>query len=319
MKRQKPIGGYFEFEMASGNCYHSSAIGLNSGRNALEFVLKALKIKKLYLAYFSCEVVLEPVNKLEIPYEFYCIDENLEPIFDFTKLIDGDAFIYTNYFGLKDLFVKNISVKCDHLIIDNAQAFFSKPINSIPTIYSPRKFFGVPDGGYLYCDKNTDEIYNQGHSFGLFSHLLKRIDTSVEDGYFDFLLNEKSISNQPIERMSKLTSSILDSINYVEVAKRRIANYLFLDNLLNGKNKLNLKLDTSSVPHSFPFWTEDSKLRQILLDNKIYTPKYWPNVIEWAPKGSLESRLCNEVVYLPIDQRYGIKEMNEMLKIILNK
>lgn len=35
------------------------------------------------------------------------------------------------------------------IILDNTQSFFQKPISGIDTIYSCRKYFGVPDGAYL--------------------------------------------------------------------------------------------------------------------------------------------------------------------------
>lgn len=38
-----------------------------------------------------------------------------------------------------------------NLIVDNVQAFYTKPIEGVDTIYTCRKFFGVPDGGYLYA------------------------------------------------------------------------------------------------------------------------------------------------------------------------
>ena len=31
-------------------------------------------------------------------------------------------------------------------------SLFEKPLKNIDTIYSPRKFFGVSDGGYLYMN-----------------------------------------------------------------------------------------------------------------------------------------------------------------------
>ncbi len=62
------------------------------------------------------------------------------------------GFLCTNYFGIKDEFITSLSKQVSNLIVDNAQSFFSNPIENIDTFYSPRKFFGVSDGAYLYCD-----------------------------------------------------------------------------------------------------------------------------------------------------------------------
>ena len=55
----------------------------------------------------------------------------------------------------------------------------------------------------------------------------------------------------------------------------------------------------------YPYLTEDSDLRQKLIDNKIFVAKYWPNVQEWAIDGSTERKLVSNLLPLPVDQRYG--------------
>ena len=309
------IGGYFELEINdNSSSFHLNAIALNTGRNALEYLLKSRKIQKMYLPYFTCEVLLEPLHKLKISYEFYSINEQLEPLFDFSVLKNEDAFLYTNYFGIKDSYIKQLSMICKQLVVDNAQAFYSKPHNSEPTIYSARKFFGVADGAYLYCDEKLEQVFEKDSSHDRMSHLLIRKDISAEAGYSNFVANDKLLENQSIKKMSPLTMFLLGKINYEVVAKKRIENYRFLDNALKSSNKFSLQLDSDSVPMVYPYWTKDLTLRKRLLDNKIYTATYWTNVKEWCAEGSLEYKLTNEVVYLPIDQRYG----NEEMKIIIN-
>jgi hypothetical protein len=316
----KSIGGYFELEMNNLNSvFHENANELNTGRNAFEYILKAKAIQKIYIPYFTCNVLLEPLQKLEIPYEFYSINEQLEPIFNFSVLEDKDGFLYTNYFGLKDCYIKQLSNDCKQLIVDNAQAFYSKPLNNKPTFYSPRKFLGVSDGAYLYCNEKLEHNFDKDISNDRMSHLLIRKDVSAEAGYSNFVANDLSLENQPIKMMSTLTKDILRTIDYVSIAKKRIENYIFLDNALKSSNKLTLQLDDKSVPMVYPYWTKDITLRKRLLKNKIYTATYWPNVKEWCKENSLELQLVNEVVYLPIDQRYGYEEMKIIKKLVLNE
>lgn len=54
----KPIGGYFELELRQGEHYHKDAIRLNSARNCFEYILLARKYKKVFLPYYTCEVLL---------------------------------------------------------------------------------------------------------------------------------------------------------------------------------------------------------------------------------------------------------------------
>ena len=55
-----------------------------------------------------------------------------------------------------------------NLIIDNAQAFFAKPLLGIDTFYSPRKFVGVSDGGILATKKILEGVLKNE-----FTHALK--------------------------------------------------------------------------------------------------------------------------------------------------
>jgi hypothetical protein len=319
MVKKNAIGGYFELESnVSTNYLHSNLIALNTGRNALEYILKAKLIKKVYIPFFTCEVLLEPLVKLKIPFDFYKINEALEPIFNFSILNDQDAFLYTNYFGLKDSYIKNLSLACKNLIIDNAQAFYSKSNNNIPTFYSPRKYFGVADGAYLECAEKLKESFENDFSHDRMSHLLIRKEISAEAGYSHFVANDKMLENQPIRNMSSLTKSILSMVNYEKIAKIRVQNFILLENALKESNQLSLNLDAGSVPMVYPYWGRNQSLRQKLLDNKIYTPTYWPNVKKWCDKNSLEYQLTNEVIYLPIDQRYSIEDMLTITNLILN-
>ena len=170
------FGGYFELELNNKPLFHKNAIALNSGRNSFEYILLANEYKKVYIPFYTCEVILEPLLRNNIEYEFYYINENLEPIFDYNKLYDNIAFLYTNYFGLKNNFIKSISGNCTNLIIDNSQSFFSLPKLNEDTFYSPRKFFGIPDGGYVYCKKRLYKTLEFDiKSIERMGHLLKRL------------------------------------------------------------------------------------------------------------------------------------------------
>ena len=99
-----PIGGYFELAdyCECGVFPHHKGHLLNTGRNALEFILRTIgRISRVYLPYYTCEVVLEPLKRLSIPWSFYAIDLNLE-MADKLELGEYEYLIVNNYFGLKD-------------------------------------------------------------------------------------------------------------------------------------------------------------------------------------------------------------------------
>ena len=124
----KPIGGYFELELPKLQEYHSGALRLNTGRNCLEYILRCRKYRKVYIPYYTCEVVLEPFKKLGVSYSFYHIDANLELVEEIF-LKEGEALLYTNYFGLKQAYLLQLADRYGkQLIFDNTQAFYALPL-----------------------------------------------------------------------------------------------------------------------------------------------------------------------------------------------
>lgn len=312
----KPIGGYFSLELPNGEEYHKDAIRLNTGRNCLEYILKSRGYKKVYLPYYICEVVLEPFEKLGIPYEFYHIDINFE-IRDRFTLKANEALLYVNYYGLKQHYVEQLAEKTgERLIVDNTQAFYAKPIAGVDTFYTCRKFFGVPDGAYLYTEKKLDTEFEQDLSYDRMTFLVKRIDLGAEAAYGDFQSLSKSLVGQPIMLMSNLTQRLMQGIDYAGIAQQRRENYLQLYEALNASNTLSLPLEEDAVPMVYPYLAPVKGLREKLIENKVFVARYWPNVQEWTTKDDIEYLFVYQMQPLPIDQRYGVKEMNRIIHTI---
>jgi len=315
----KSLGGYFELELIDNGAYHREALKLNTGRHALQLLLKNIDCLKIYLPFYTCEVIIDSVVKLNIPYSFYNVNLDLEPEFDFSLVKADEYFLYINYFGLKDDFIDCLKRKCPNIIIDNSQSFYSKPLSNTPTFYTARKFFGVPDGAYLFGDIPAAK-YSElptGSSYDRFEFLLKRIDLSAEEGYCDFQLAENRINDLPIEKMSKLTDKLLSSIDYELVAEKRCRNFSHLADALDKYNKYSVTWNGRQVPMVYPFLTNQSDLKAKLINNKIYTPSYWPNVMNSVSKTSVEFFITTNFIFLPIDQRYSTEDMDYIINKII--
>lgn len=313
----KEIGGYFELELNRNKEFHNKAISLNLGRSALEYVLKAKKVKRIFLPYYICQALLETVKRARVLMEFYPINENLEPVFDFSSLDPSDYFLYVNYFGIKESYIAKKSGSIKNLIIDNSQAFFSNPLPGADTFYSPRKFFGVPDGGYLYTDTTLVDIIEQDISWKRMRHLIIRHDRSAKAGYGSFLKNENELNGQPIKTMSEITHSLLGNIDYNNVRNTRNENFMFLHNTMHKQNELSLDNEVINAPMVYPFLCADGmKRREKLIKHKIYVASYWENVIKTVRETSLEVYLAKNLLPLPIDQRYSVTDLKNLLQII---
>lgn len=310
------IGGYFELELREGESFHPSAMALNSARHCYEYILQSRQYQRVYVPYYTCEVVLHSMQKSSVSPVFYAVNEYLEPLV-YPVLADNEAFLYTNYYGLKQDVVQNICTRYGkNAIIDNAQAFYAKPIPGIDTFYSPRKFFGVADGGYLYTDCHIDRELEQDTSYHRMSHLLMRIDCGPEKGYEAFRQNSHTLIDAPILRMSRLTNRILSTIDYERVREIRLENFSYLHERLKGENSFSFAEYKSSAPMVYPYWSTDCTLRQKLINNNVFVAKYWPGVADIPHCPELEKDLVENLIPIPIDQRYSQTDMERIVDLI---
>lgn len=324
------IGGYFGMEELNGNFnsfIHEDGVLLNLGRNAFKYILLSIpdEIEKLYMPYYTCPVVwngLVIINKSSIikGLYFYRIDNNLE-IAEDIELGEHDYIVANNYFGIKDQYIKALSKKYgNHLIIDNAQAFFAPVIPDTYAFYSPRKFFGVPDGGVAYVANYVNRVQceEQDDSSNRLHHLQLRKEKGAEAGFATYQQNECKLDKLPMKWMSDYTHDVLRGIDYTKAIEKRRANYKMLHEALGDLNVLPLpSIESFACPMVYPFMPKDgnTNLRKQLQEQRIYTATYWPNLSKMN-HDTVEERLAMKIIPLPIDQRYGETEMREMIDIV---
>lgn len=318
----KAIGGYFELADTDCECGRMpvDGIALNTCRNALEYIILQLAdAKRIFVPYYTCEAVIEPLKKLPVEYEFYHINENLE-IAENLVLKAGDYLIANNYFGIKDAYIVELAKKYGaRVIVDNAQALFAPLLPNIKAAYSTRKYVGVADGGFAVGVPSEDASkYEVDNSLEHDSHLYIRKEKGAEAGFQDYQANESKLDNQLIRRMSPQTKTILSQIDYDSVIEKRRQNYQYLNNAIGEKNLLQLpSMDSFTCPMVYPFMTDDESLRERLIQNKVFVARYWPNVLEWCKIEDIEYNLATRIIPLPIDQRYGKEDMKRILDIVL--
>jgi hypothetical protein len=311
----KEIGGYFGLDQLVNNEYYKNLLSLNMGRNALLYLLKAKNIQKLYIPYYLCNSISNMLEKHEFDFVYYHIDADFNPVFN-KKLCEGEYLYIVNYYGqLTNDKVICLKQKYGKIILDNTHAFFQKPIDGIDTIYSCRKFFGVPDGAYLSTDSVLDEELEVDISKDRMIHILGRFEGTASDYYSNFQENDASFKFEPLKYMSKLTKNILGAIDYEKVKEIRDENYTYLESRLKKMNKL--RLITPEGPFAYPFYLENGvKVRKKLAEKKIYIPTLWPNVLEDTPESSLEYDYAANILPLSCDQRYCEDDMKYIVEEI---
>ncbi|SHG04556.1 hypothetical protein SAMN05443144_11792 [Fodinibius roseus] len=317
----KAIGGYLELELSDcgSGTYHDNAVTTNSGRNALRLLLREREVDHIYIPYYVCTAVIEPIKELNVSYEFYRIDENLE--LKTLPDVNKDSYIlYINYFGLKGAYIDQLYRSVNNLIIDNSQAFYDRPVKGADTFYSPRKFFGVPGGGYAYGPASNIEAFERDITYERSEHLLIRTDIGPEAGYKKYRDNEQRFAGRPLRRMSNLSERLLSNIDYEGVRQRRAENYNILHKALGDRNELSDLAESSyNCPLIYPFRNEAIG-RKDLLREKIYIPQYWSDVKKYlSTHDCIEYQFANDLIALPIDQRYDEKEMHYIIDVITKR
>lgn len=309
----KEIGGYFGLEHFSGREYYENVTGVNSARNALLYILKARQVKKVYIPRFLCDSVTGLCQRESYPYEEYSIDRNFRPVFS-KPLKEGEYLYIVNYYGqLSNDEILRLKKRWGRIIIDNVQAFFQQPVNGVDTIYSCRKFFGVPDGAYVATDAVLEEMLERDVSMDRMRCILGRFEGNASDYYRDFQATGPLFEEMPLRSMSALTRNLLRAVDYETVRNRRQKNYAVLESALGKHNVLSLTVPEG--PYCYPFYCKNGlQIKKYLAEKKIYVPTLWPNVL--LMEEGLEKDFAENILPLPCDQRYTREDMLLMIKTL---
>lgn len=301
----KEIGGYFELDSGRGNSLLPDGVLLNSGRNALRHIVRQLKIKSIWVPEYTCPVVWDALKAERCELKFYSIGMDVLPT---EKLPRNDFVLYTNYFGCCGKNVEMLAVEYPNLIVDCAQAYHAQP-KGWASFYSPRKFFGVADGGIAF---GVDAAaYEQDDSSFRQQHLIVRKEKGASAGYPLFKAAEESLVDAPVRTMSETTAAVLQKFDAATAIQRRRENFAFLHEHL--QTSFPLALADDDVPMVYPYVTDDATLRSRLIAQKIYVAKYWPGL------SSAANALAERIIPLPIDQRYGKTGMIATWQTVLEK
>jgi hypothetical protein len=317
------IGSFIELDLRKGLEYFQGddIARLNSGRAGIYHALKVLNCKSIYLPYYQCDTVREFLLKKNINLKYYSIDSDFNPI----NLIveETAAVLFVNYYGImsKERMV-SLASKYKNVIIDNSQAFFAEPIENCLNVYSPRKFFGVPDGCYV-IGKNAElymEEYDQDYSSETAIFLLERIERGCESSYKSRMKNEMRVDNADILKMSPLTKAILDGIDYKQIQKKRRENFEIAEGIFKDLNKINATVyyESDCIPMVYPLVVESDGLLFEMQKNKIFQGHWWSYLLQEVSSKTFEYYLSRYIIPITIDQRYGFKELDLTNNIIIN-
>lgn len=291
------IGGFIKFKT---NIYSKNKkkeyynnICLNYGRCCLFLILKSHNINKIFIPYYICDSVIDVINKLNIEYEFYQINESLE-INKTINLNKNEKILAINYFGIKNHYIDTLN---SNYIIDCTQAFFYKPKQI--GFNSARKFFGVSDGAYLFDNKKyTINNHNKSNLY------------TAYDKYKNY---EDNIQIQP-KLCSHLTKQTLKHTDYSKIKLIRKRNFLYLHGKLSNLNLLNININ-NDTPLCYPLLLSSYIDKKVFYSKQIFIPTYW-NHNHYNANFIFENLLTQNLIPLPIDHRITLSDCDYIIDII---
>lgn len=313
------IGGYLELELPPERPkIYPEARRYQSARAAFYALLLTGRPRKVWMPMYICDSMLAPLKKAGIEFSFYSINKDFS-IKDDIELSTEEWILYVNYFGVCASQQRSILQKYNpkQVIFDHSQAFYAPPLDCLATIYSPRKFFGVPDGGLLVTNLSIsapEEIDNGSVQRSL--HLLKRLAGTPESGYADYQAAEKMLEDIEPRKMSILTERILSSVDYEMVRLKRNINFNILHGEFREVNELKFSAQDIDGPLCYPLLLKGKKLHLELVKRRMYIAKYWPDVILRSKQFDTEVTLVDSLLPLPCDQRYGVGDMSNIIRVV---
>ena len=308
------MGGYIEFEHYHGNMMHEGALALNCGRNCLAYLFRSRGIKRLKIPFFICDSIYNVCDREGVQKSYYHIGMDFKPSSDLSLDDDTEWIYLINFYGqLSNDEIKRYVEKYKRVIVDQANGYFDEPLPGVDTIYTCRKWFGVADGAFLYTSSKLDDVLAVDESFDRMRFLMGRYERTANEFYEDYTANNKYFTMEPVKQMSKLTANLLRGIDYKLIIGRRRANFEYLQEKLGKINQLKLR----TAGFMYPLMVENgATLRKKLQKEKIYIPTLWPAVFQVVNKESVEYKMAENILPLPIDQRYSLDDMEYMVRKI---
>ncbi|HEY6160404.1 MAG TPA: hypothetical protein VI112_04250 [Bacteroidia bacterium] len=318
------IGGFFGLEpLPPGEVskrIHEGALPLQSGRACVSFLLAHLNVQRLYLPFYTCDALVDPVIERGIPFEFYPIDESFFPA-HIPVLKEGEYFVYVNYFGLQAVQLERLYQRYGkQLIIDNTTAFFEGPYHDCFSFNSARKFFGVPDGAFLFGEQFLAG-YNRlpvNKNISLL-HLRLRAAGMQHEAFAAFRAYERTISTQA-QKSSPYSLEVLGKLDLENIAAKRRANFMYYHERLQLVNRLKPLSPANQVPHYYPFLPGGHFDRSSLAAEGIFIPTLWPEVLLREGVGFDTDRYFAEhILPLPVDHRYSAADCEKVISLLQPK
>lgn len=301
--------------------------------------------KIVLIPAYTCQTVITPFKEAGWTCDFYSINKNLRiDVQNLTKTsakLQPTLIVVHPYFGM-DLNTEEVSALKElnalgiKIVLDLTQCIFSTcsyPFVSY-TVGSYRKWFPIPDGGFLECNSNERAIlqpeeenfdfserelaamYLRNQYFGNSEQFTKDISIRLSKA-----ADHIAESNISPHKMSLIAYNIFLEEDAEANQHRRFDNFSFLfNNVRESKMVEKVCKDLQGVttaPLYFTIFVQDrSVLQRRLALDAIYAPVIWPVEEDAVLINEDVKYIYDHLLAIPCDQRYDEKDMQRAVDII---
>lgn len=330
------IGGEFEIDLSIQREFvpQPDTYYYASGRTALYQIMRSLgpQHTKVWMPDWLCHTMVEAADRAKTEVVFYELNSDFKATLealDKSGFRDGDSVLMVNYFGLQDLTLTAKEIKDAYpqavVIEDDVQAYWSFYEKENPyadyRFTSLRKAFAIPDGGLVKTKRPMPEVKRPN----TFAPL--KIEAGVmklhrgEDGIRDedylalFKQGDVLISDNYDSCMSDESKRLFAGTDFETIKRQRQANAKFIvDGLKKKGMKPMIEMVSDCVPLFIPVVLNNrNEVRRRLFQHEIFCPVHWPLEGMDVKRGRM---MAETELSLIIDQRYGQKEMEEIIDLL---
>lgn len=322
----RPIGGFFALERigrpVAGNILDlwrarsdNSWMFVNA-RSALSHLLTERQVNRLLLPAFICPELAAAAGP-GIAIAYYPLTPELSPDLAWltAELEAGDCVVAVDYFGRPPSpdFRNFVSRRAEILWVEDCAQALAPEIWAKWALYSPRKLFGVPDGGILvHADGRIAPPRHAGAD--VVAATAPRICADA-DWRFTAYQEVEAGMRVSAQAMSRLTRDLLASLDPAPVMRRRRENYAVLAGLLPGHALIDDPA-ASFVPMGFPVRVSDrDAVWRRLCGAGVYAARHWAALPSDPVDFAFEHSLSRSIITLPCDQRYDGGDMRRVAAI----
>lgn len=309
-------------------------------------------IKKVcLLPAYMCDSVFWPFERAGWQIHFYHIKKNLkadkENLYTQIELHKPGLLFIHSYYGMDTWNFLRPALKTWQaqgicIMEDVTQAYYLKDSSweADYIVGSLRKWYPIPDGGFTVSDSPfpkepllENKIFTNARlkllseKWGYLHNTASPEEKKVLKASF---LQENRSTEEWLDRyrgissLSKESMKILSGLSETACAGKRNANYHYLHDKLRNQTCFTPVFTEESVPDActaplyFPIYAQNRDDLQRFLGNRgIYAPILWPVGKENADCLTKEEKeIYDQILALPIDQRYGLPEMQHMAETL---